>query len=239
MSIQVQNIDYRDGDTNCKGLLAFDTQRSGPLPGILISHAWGGREEFFAQKARELARHGYAAFALDMYGNAKLGNSVEENTALMTPFVQDRALLSRRINAALTAMRAQPQIDARRIGAMGYCFGGMCVLDLARSGAEVRGVVSVHGLLAPPGTGAKHKIKSKVLVLHGHDDPLVPVAEVVAFEQEMTEAEVDWQVHVYGGVKHAFTNPHANDVSGPTMYNDAADRRSGTALLSFFEEVLR
>jgi len=239
MPIQLHNIDYRDGDTSCKGLLAFDEQRSGPLPGILISHAWGGREEFFVQKGRELARLGYAAFALDMYGDGKLGHSVEENSALMTPFVQDRALLSRRINAALTAMRALPQIDARRIGAMGYCFGGMCVLDLARSGADVRGVVSLHGLLKPPGTGGNNKIKAKVLALHGHDDPMVPVADVVAFEQEMTEAKVDWQVHVYGGAKHAFTNPEATDHSAPTVYNAAADRRSSTALVNFFEEVLR
>ena len=238
MPIQLQNIDYQDGDTGCKGVLAFDVARSGPLPGILISHAWGGREEFFTQKARELARLGYAAFALDMYGGGKLGNSVEENTALMMPFVNDRALLSRRINAALTALRAQPRVDPRRIGAMGYCFGGMCVLDLARSGAEVRGVVSLHGLLKPTGR-ANPAIKAKVLVLHGHDDPMVPVADVVAFEQEMTEAKVDWQVHVYGGTKHAFTNPDATDPNSATVYNDAAERRSGKALLDFFEETLR
>ena len=238
MPIQLQNIDYQDGDTGCKGVLAFDDRRSGPLPGILISHAWGGREDFFIQKARELARHGYAAFALDMYGGAKLGHSVEENTALMTPFVQDRALLSRRINAALSALRKQPQVDTGRIGAMGYCFGGMCVLDLARSGADVRGVVSMHGLFKAPGTPNK-KITAKVLALHGHDDPMVPVADVVAFEQEMTEAKVDWQVHVYGGTKHAFTNPEATDASAPTVYNDAADRRSAKSLLDFFEEVLR
>jgi dienelactone hydrolase len=239
MPIQQQNIDYQDSDTRCKGLLAFDEQRSGPLPGILISHAWGGRDEFVTQKARELARLGYAAFALDMYGNGKLGHSMEENSALMTPFVSDRALLSRRINAALTAMRALPQVDARRIGAMGYCFGGMCALDLARSGADVRGVVSVHGLLKSPGITRSQAIKAKVLVLHGHDDPMVPVADVVAFEQEMTEAKVDWQVHVYGGTKHAFTNPAATDPNTPMVYNDAADRRSGKALLEFFEEVLR
>jgi dienelactone hydrolase len=239
MPIQLQNIDYQDGDTSCKGLLAFDAARSGPLPGILISHAWGGREEFFNQKARELARLGYAAFALDMYGNGKLGHSVEENTALMMPFVNDRALLSRRINAGLTALRALPQVDARRIGAMGYCFGGMCVLDLARSGAEVRGVVSLHGLLKSPGTASSRAMKAKVLVLHGHDDPMVPVADVVAFEQEMTAAKVDWQVHVYGGTKHAFTDPQATDPNAPAVYNDAAERRSGKALLDFFEEILR
>jgi dienelactone hydrolase len=238
MPIQLQNIDYRDGDTGCKGVLAFDEQRSGPLPAILISHAWGGREDFFVQKARELACLGYAAFALDMYGGGKLGNSVEENSALMTPFVSDRGLLSRRINAALTTLRGLPQVDGRRIGAMGYCFGGMCVLDLARSGADVRGVVSLHGLLKPSGI-AGGKIKAKVLVAHGHDDPMVPVSDVVAFEQEMTEAKVDWQVHVYGGTKHAFTNPAATDPNAPTVYNDAAERRSSKALLDFFEEVLR
>jgi len=239
MPIQLQNIDYQDGTTGCKGLLAFDEQRPGPLPAILISHAWGGRDEFVAQKARELARLGYAAFALDMYGGGKLGHSVEENSALMMPFLNDRSLLARRITAALTALREVPLVDSRRIGAMGYCFGGMCVLDLARSGAEVRGVVSVHGLLKPTGGAGNPKIKAKVLVLHGHDDPMVPVADVVAFEQEMTSGKVDWQVHAYGGTKHAFTDPKATDPNAPTVYNDAADRRSTQALLNFFEEVLR
>src|SRR5690606_24908061 len=152
------------------------------------------------------AQLGYAAFAIDLYGEGRTGTSPEENAALMQPLVQDRALLAQRMNNALTALAGQPQVDRNRIGAMGYCFGGLCVLDLARSGADVRGVVSLHGALKPSGLPAA-PIRAKVLVLHGHDDPLVPLEEVIAFQNEMTAAKVDWQLHAYGGTMHAFTNP--------------------------------
>lgn len=239
MAIHEQLIDYGDGTTTCKGFLAYDDSRPGPLPAVLISHAWGGREEVFNQKARDLARLGYAGFALDMYGNGRCGTSMEENGALMQPFIADRVLLARRINAAVTAAAALPQVDSRRIGAMGYCFGGLCVLDLARSGANVRGVVSVHGLLKPPGAAPAAKITAKILVLHGHDDPMVPVEDVVAFEREMTAADVDWQVHAYGRTMHAFTDPRANNAAFGLMYNPDAERRAAASLLDFFEEVLR
>jgi len=238
MTIKEQLIDYQDGATRCQGFFAYDEGRIGPLPAVLISHPWAGRTSGMEQRARELARLGYAAFALDMYGAGRTGNSMEENRALMQPVVSNRPLLAQRINAALTAVRAQPQIDARRVGAMGYCFGGLCVLDLARSGADVRGVVSFHGILKPNGMQSK-PIKSKVLVLHGQDDPLAPVEDVIAFEKEMTDANVDWQLHAYGGVVHAFTEPTANDPAHGMVYNAAADRRSWRAMVNFFEEVLR
>ena len=239
MTIREQVVDYGDGDTVCKGFLAFDDSRPGPLPAILISHAWGGREAAFDQRARELARLGYAGFALDMYGGGRCGGSMEANRALMTPFAEDRALLSRRINAAVKAVAGLPQVDSRRIGAMGFCFGGMCVLDLARSGANVRGVVSLHGLLNPPANLPATRIGAKVLVLHGHDDPMVPVEDVVKFEQEMTAAGVDWQVHAYGRTMHGFMDPSANNPSFGVLYNPDAERRAWTSLLNFFEEVLR
>lgn len=239
MAIREQMVDYGDGDTTCKGFLAYDDARPGPLPAILISHAWGGREQFFDEKARELARLGYAGFALDMYGGGRCGGSIEANTALMKPFAEDRALLARRINAAVKAVANLPQVDARRIGAMGYCFGGMCVLDLARSGASVRGVVSMHGLLKAPPNVPAARIVAKVLVLHGHDDPMVPVEDVVKFEQEMTAAGVDWQVHVYGRTMHGFMDPHANNPSFGVLYNPDAERRGTAALRNFFDEVLR
>ncbi len=238
MALTEKIVDYADAGTACKGFVAWDDARPGPLPAVLISHAWGGRQAVFDQKARDLARLGYAAFALDMYGGGRTGTTVEECSALMTPFVTDRALLSRRINAAVAAASSLPQIDARRIAAMGFCFGGMCVLDLARSGAKVRGVVSIHGLLKPPGLpgGA---ISAKVLALHGHDDPMAPVEDVVAFEKEMTAANVDWQLHAYGRTKHAFTDPSANNADLGLLYNPDAERRSYVALLNFLEEVLR
>lgn len=239
MAIREQLTDYDAGDVTCKGLLVYDDNRSGPLPAVIISHAWGGREAVFDDKARDLARKGYAAFALDMYGGGRCGGAPEANMALMKPLVDDRALLSRRINAAVQSVAGLPQVDARRIGAMGFCFGGMCVLDLARSGANVRGVVSLHGLLKPPANVPASKIVAKVLVLHGHDDPLAPVEDVVKFEEEMTTAGVDWQLHAYGRTMHGFMDEHANNLAMGLMYNPDAERRATASLLNFFEEVLR
>lgn len=233
-----QLIDYREGETELEGFFCFDESRAGPLPAVLISHAWGGRDDFVADKARQLARLGYAGFALDVYGKGRRGSSREENARLIEPFMQDRSLLVRRMQAALGAVRDLPQVDERRIAAMGFCFGGLCVLDLARSGADIRGVVSFHGLLKPSGLPPR-RIAAKVLVLHGHDDPMAPVDDVVALEQELTEAGADWQLHAYGGTMHAFTNPAARDPDFGTVYQAAADRRSWTALLNFLEEVLR
>jgi dienelactone hydrolase len=238
MAIREEVIKYRDGDVECEGFFCYDSSRQGPLPAVLISHDWSGRNEFAARKARRLAWHGYAAFALDMYGGGKLGKTVEENQALMGPFMADRARLAQRITAALTAVRAQPQVDAKRVAAMGFCFGGLCALDLARSGADVRGVISFHGLLKPSGLPAK-KIQSKVLILHGYDDPMAPPEEVLAIAKEMTAAGADWQLHAYGNTVHAFTNPEANNPSFGTVYKSEADRRSWHSLLGFLEEVLR
>src|SRR5690606_15965457 len=155
MTIHGELLEYRDGEILLEGFLCYDAARPGPLPAVMISHPWGGRDEFVERKARRLAWHGYAAFALDMYGKGRRGRTPEESQALMEPFMQDRALLARRINAALTALRDLKQVDARRIAAMGFCFGGLCVLDLARSGADLRGVVSFHGILKPSGLPEK------------------------------------------------------------------------------------
>jgi dienelactone hydrolase len=238
MTIKEEIVKYRDGDVNCEGFFCHDTSRPGPLPAVLISHAWNGRDEFVARKARRLAWHGYAAFALDMYGNGKQGKSVEENQALMMPFISDRAALAKRITAALTAVRALPQVDAKRVAAMGFCFGGLCVLDLARSGADVRGVASFHGLLKPSGLPSE-PIKSKVLVMHGYDDPMAPPEDVLAFGKEFTAAGADWQLHAYGKTVHAFTNPEANAPASGMAYNSNADRRSWHSMIQFFEEALR
>ncbi|AMN46878.1 carboxymethylenebutenolidase [Steroidobacter denitrificans] len=238
MTIRERLIEYRDGDAGLEGFFCYDESRHQPLPAVLISHAWGGRDEFVERKARRLAYHGYASFALDMYGNGRRGSSPEENQSLMEPFMQDRALLSQRINAALAALKALPQVDPRRVAAMGFCFGGLCVLDLARSGAELRGVVSFHGLLKPTGLTAA-KILSKILILHGYDDPLAPPQDVLAIAQEFTRAGVDWQLHAYGHTVHSFTNPAANNREMGMLYSDRADRRSWKALLQFLEEVLR
>ncbi len=233
-----RRIEYREGDTTFEGHLAWDETATRPRPAVIVCHAWGGRDEFSCARAEDLAALGYVGFALDAYGKGVRGGSVEENQALMSPLLEDRALLRRRLAAAVACVRAQPEVDSSRVAAIGYCFGGLCVLDLARDGADLRGVVSFHGLLSAPESPANADIAAKVLVLHGHDDPMVPPDQVLAFEQEMTAAGVDWQVHAYGHTVHAFTNPEANDPKLGAAFNAAANRRSWTAMKDFLAEVL-
>jgi dienelactone hydrolase len=236
--IQERTIDYEHNGTVLEGFLAYDDAVSGPRPGVLISHAWAGREPFECDKARALAQLGYAGFALDLYGKGVIGSSPEENTKLMQPFLDDRAMLHARLGIALETFGKQQEVNADCIAAMGFCFGGLCVLDMARVGANVRGVASFHGLFVPPGNTAGNTITAKVLALHGHRDPMVPVEEVIKFENEMIEAGADWQIHVYGNAMHSFTNPAANDASFGTMYDADTDRRSWQTLVNFLAEVL-
>ena len=235
MAIQTRLIEYTHGDLVLEGLLAWDDAVSGARPALAVSHAWGGRSDFENNKAIALAELGYVGFAIDMYGKGKSGSSVEECTALMTPVVSDRPLLQERINTAITVLREQPEVDAAKVGAVGFCFGGLCVLDLARSGADVLGVVSFHGLLNGPGN--TQAVSAKVLCLHGYSDPMANPDSLLEFGQEMTDAGADWQVHAYGNTLHAFTNPEANDPELGMVYSELADKRSWIAMQSFLEEV--
>ncbi len=232
-----KTLDYNDGDTVLEGYLAYeesDTQK----PLVLVAHDWTGRRESACKAAERVAGLGYVGFALDMYGKGIFGTDGDTagNSALMGPYAADRALLRRRIRAALVAGRNIPQVKATQVAAMGYCFGGMCVLELARSGADVLGVVSIHGIFAP-GEAPNEEIRARVLCLHGHDDPMAPPEQVLAFQQEMSEAGVDWQVHAYGGAMHAFTNPGANDPGFGAVYNAAAERRAYQSLENFLAEI--
>ena len=235
--IKTRSLQYRHGETLLEGVLAWDDAWQSPRPGVMISHAWGGQGEFEAEKARRLAELGYVGFALDLYGKGVRGSSREENAALMQPLLKDRPLLQARMQASLEAFRAQKEVDKARVAAMGFCFGGLCVLDLARTGADLQGVISFHGLFVPPGNTAGKKIKARILALHGNDDPMVPVEQVVGLEKEMTEIGADWQIHVYGNAMHSFTNPEANDPGHGTVYNENADRRSWQAMVNFLEEI--
>jgi dienelactone hydrolase len=236
MAVETRTVEYKHRDTLLEGVVAVDSASSQPRPVVLVSHAWGGRDEFAIQKARDLARLGYVGFALDLYGQGKLGTSKEENSALMAPLLEDRLLLQARMESAIQAAASQPESDAKKVAAIGYCFGGLCVLDLARTGAGVVGVVSFHGLFTPPGNTAGRKIKSRVLVLHGYDDPMAQPDAMVALASELTEAEADWQIHAYGGATHAFTNPAAADPDFGTVYSESADKRSWRAMTDFLNE---
>lgn len=227
---------YEDQGTMLEGFLAYDASRGQKLPGVILCHAWRGRDDFVCEKAVEIAGWGYAAFALDLYGKGVLGRSKEENVALMTPFMQDRAFLQRRLKQSLKTFKQQPNVDGQNVAAMGFCFGGLCALDLARGGNDLKGTISVHGLLNAPEGQSADNVTAKVLALHGHDDPLVPPEEVLRFEKEMTDAGADWQVHVYGQTMHAFTNPIANDPGFGTVYNPVAARRAWQSIRNFLAE---
>jgi dienelactone hydrolase len=237
MAIKSNTVAYMDGDVVLEAFFAFDDTWEGQRPAVLINHAWGGRDEFVDGKARKLAQLGYVGFAVDMYGKGILGSGPEQNAKLMQPFMDDRAMLQKRIQAGLSAVKLLPWVDGSKIAAIGFCFGGLCVLDLARTEADVKGVVSFHGLLAAPNNIRGNSFKAKVLALHGHDDPLVSPEQVLAFEQEMTAAGVDWQLHVYGNTMHAFTNPVANDPGFGTVYQANADKRSWQAMENFLAEI--
>ena len=237
MTIRARTIDYRDGDNDLQGVLCLDDAVQGPRPCVLVAHTWRGRSEFEEGKAGELARLGYSGFALDLFGKGILGGSIEENRALIKPFMDDRALLQRRMQLAVERVREQDEVDASRIAAIGFCFGGLCVLDLARSGAAVNGVISFHGLLTAPGNTQSNRILAKVLVMHGWDDPMATPEYLVALGHELTKMQADWQVHAYGNTMHAFTNPAANNPEFGTVYQPDADRRSWQAMQVFLNEV--
>lgn len=235
--IHTDEIDYKDGDLVCRGFIAYDNTNQQPKPCVMVAHDWGGRSEDACNKAKKLAEMGFVGFAIDMYGQAKLGNDKVEKRALMTPLRQDRTLLAGRIVAAFNTVAQLPQVDNSKIAAIGYCFGGLCVLDLARTGVDIKGVVSFHGLLSAAEDTVFTPIPAKILVLHGYDDPLVPPEEVNKFACEMTQRQVDWQVHIYGLTAHSFTDPTANDDEMGLHYNEKADHRSWASTELFLQEL--
>ncbi|MBV9931765.1 MAG: dienelactone hydrolase family protein [Alphaproteobacteria bacterium] len=208
----------------------------GPRPGVLIAPTIMGRSDLELGFARRLADLGYTAMVADLYG--KVGLPREQCRDAMNALLADRALLQERLLALLEAFRAQPEVDAGRIAAIGYCFGGLCALDLARTGADVAGVASFHGLFTPPGNRDGTPIRAKVLALHGWDDPMAPPEAVEALAAELTAAGADWQIHAYGKTMHGFTNPNANAPESGLQYSATADRRSWSALENFLAEVL-
>lgn len=237
--MHTETIEYRDGDVVCEGFLAAPDASGAKRPVVLVAHPWAGQDDFARDRARMLADLGHVGFALDMYGKGRRGSSPAENSALMQPFVQDRRLLRRRILAAVAAASAHRLVDASRVAAIGFCFGGMCALDLARSAhPTVRGVVSFHGLLGAPGIGAQAPITAKVLVLHPYDDPMATPDHVSALAQELTHAKADWQVHMYGHTLHAFTNPMANDPASGMRYDERIARRAFASMEDFLEEAV-
>lgn len=238
--LRTEVIEYKHGDTVLEGYLAYDDAIQGKRPGVIVVHEWMGHNPYVRMRAEQLAKMGYIGFAIDMYGKGVRAKDSKEAASLAGIYRADRALMRMRANAGLEVLKKHPLTDVKRVAAIGYCFGGGTVLELARSGAEVTGVVSFHGDLETPNPSDAKNIKGKVLVLHGGDDPFVKDDQVVKFEEEMRKAGVDWQIVIYGGAVHSFTNPEAgNDPSRGSAYNEKADRRSWEAMKDFFSEIFK
>lgn len=237
-AIETKTVEYRQGETRLVGYLAYPKDAKGTLPGILVVHEWMGLNDYAKHRAEQLAELGYVALAADIYGEGKVAANRDEASALAGSYKKDRPLLRARAAAGLAALKAQSGVAANKIAAIGYCFGGTTVLELARSGADIAGIVSFHGGLDTPTPQDAKNIHAKVLALHGADDPFVPPDQVAAFEQEMRTGGVDWQLIAYGGSVHGFTNPaNGNDNSKGAAYNASADARSWNAMQQFFNEL--
>jgi dienelactone hydrolase len=234
-----RNVEYRQGDAVLEGFLAYDTAGPAKKPGVLVVHDWLGVSADTRKRVEMLARMGYVAFAADVYGKGVRPANGKEAGPLAGQYkAGDRALLRARVMAGFQELSRQPNVDPTRIAAIGFCFGGTTVLELARSGADVVGVVSFHGGLDASPSAPSRKVKAKVLALHGADDPYVPDAQVKAFEDEMRASGVDWTLVKYSGAVHAFTVVSAgNDNSKGAAYNATADRRSWKAMEDFFAEI--
>ena len=237
MNIVTKPVEYKDGDQTCIGYLAWDETYADPKPCVLINHAWGGLDNFAQGKAVEMAALGYVGFALDNYGDGVQPETVDEKMALMGPLKEDRAKLLKRLKAGYKAAAALEQVDDSHMAAMGFCFGGLCTLDMARAGLDLKAAVSFHGLLDAPEGAKPKKIKAKVLVAHGWDDPMAKPDAVLALGEELAASKCDRQLHAYGQTSHAFTVPEASDKKNGLMYNEDSARRATLASQDLLQEV--
>ena len=237
--MQTRDVDYRCEEANLRGYLAYENT-AGPRPGVLVFHEGLGLNEFAIERARRLAELGYVALAADMFGERRQATNLQEIATLVGGLRAEPEKLRARGRAALATLAALPQVDADRCAAIGFCFGGSVVLELARAGVDLKAVVSFHGVLATKLPAQSGQVKASVLVCTGAEDPLAPSDQVAAFEDEMRAAAVaDWQVISYGNTLHGFTNPAADgSMMRTAVYNEQADRRSWASMQSLFDEVL-
>jgi dienelactone hydrolase len=239
-AIQTREVQLKQGGTVLKGFVAWDDAVQGRRPGVLVVHEWWGHDEHARNQARRLAEAGYVAFALDMYGGNKLAAHPDDAQKLMLEATKDPAALVARFNAAASELKADPHVDPTRIAAIGYCFGGAVVLNMARAGhPDLDAVASFHGVLggalSPVKKGAVH---ARVLVLTGVDDSMVPAADVDAFRKDMDAAGATYAVVTYPGARHSFTNPKAGTHGMDALaYNAEADKRSWAAMLTLLKEA--
>lgn len=239
--IITQTVIYQDGDVTLEGFVAYDSQaQATEAPGVLVVHQWMGLTDYEKRRCRELAALGYVALALDIYGQGVRPTNTKEAATQATKYKTDRQLYRRRLNLGLKQLQDRVNVDHKKCGAIGYCFGGTGVLELVRSGADVQGVVSFHGGLDSPSPKDANQIKAEVLVCHGQDDPFVPAADIEAFKKELNEADVAYEMIVYPGAVHSFTQPMAgDDNSKGAAYNAQADQKSWASMKEFFSRLLK
>ncbi len=238
--IHTESIEYKDGDVVLEGYIAYDESFTGVRPGVLVVHEWTGLKEYTKMRCEMLAKLGYFAFAADIYGKGVRPSTPEESGKQAGKYKGDRNLFRSRVNAALDEMKKQKLVNTSMIAAIGYCFGGTGVLELARSGADIKGVVSFHGNLDSPTPDDAKNIKARILICHGGADPFVPAKQVEGFEEEMKNANVNWKLISYEGAVHSFTNPDSgNDPSRGAAYNEKADKDSWEDMKNFFGEIFK
>lgn len=232
MAIVKQTVRYEVGGVAFESLAVWDDALSGPRPAVVIAPTFMDRSAFEDGKAEKLAALGYVGFAIDLFGVDVQPANFEEAGAAMTVLNADRHAVAARMLAAVEQVRALDVTDRARVAAMGFCFGGKCALDLARTGTDVKGVIAFHGLFDAPPFETAETIPAKVLALHGWDDPLAKPEAVIAFAAEMTAKKADWQLHAYGHTQHGFTN-----YARAEMFQPDADRRSWQAMQNFLAEI--
>lgn len=237
-------VTYRSGTTTLQGYLCHNKGITGKRPAIIVAHAWRGQDAFARLQAERLARLGYIAFAADIYGIEMPAETDDEAAERMLPLFEERHTLRQRIVAAYQTISDHPLVDNQRIGAIGFCFGGLTVIELLRSGVGAKAVVSFHGVLGTEMAGRlaktapiSPKASGSLLLLHGHEDPLVSQADIDNLQSEMTAAKIDWSMVVYGQTTHAFSNPDADNIASGMMYNERSARRSWAAMQQFLQEV--
>lgn len=231
--IVTEPLIYEGAGSKFEGTISWDDSQTEPKPGVMIAPTFKGLSGFETQKGERLAALGYVGFAIDIYGQGKRATTPEEASALMAVLNDDRALLLEHMQLATKAIRRLPQVDESKVAAIGFCFGGKCVLDLARSGVDIRAIVSFHGIYDPPPLASAEKIQSSVLVLHGWEDPLAPREQTVALADELTRHGADWQIHMFGHTAHAFTNPQAQARESGMFFNPLSAERGWEMMQSF------
>jgi dienelactone hydrolase len=237
--VKTQEMDYKAGDTPLKGFLAYDDAAKGKRPGVLVVHEWWGENQHARDQAVRLAKAGYVAFALDMYGSGKVTTHPDEAKAFATEATKDPAVVKARFDAALALLKSQPQVDATKVAAIGYCFGGAVVLGMAKAGEDLAAVATFHGGLPPGDAPAKGSVKPKILIQTGGADPMVPKDKVEAFAKDLKGAGASVEVVTYPNAKHSFTNPAADKAGVEGLAYDAdVDKKSWDKLMAFFKQTL-